>query len=139
MSIHYHLLFAVVILVWLSGLAALFQWTYRDARARNSDQPTRWALAVVVLLPLALPYYLLIRDRHAVLAGRSTPPTAFDRILATWAAASLWAFFAGWVLMPPDPLTQIPGLLTSLVLTIPAAYLLIYCRGFVLLREMVGR
>lgn len=100
-------------------------WVIRDARARESDQPITWAVALV-FTPIGLPYYLYRRYRRAGLSERQTPPTKRDRLLTAWASASLGSFLLSALLAPPDPVSQILFILVGLGILLPVVYLLIY-------------
>ena len=136
--ITHSLVLTATLFVWLSGVAALFQLISRDARARDSDQPGTWALAVVVALPLALPYYAYSVSLTQRLGARATPPDHIDRLLATWANGCLGAILAGSVLAPPDPFSQLRAVWLALVVSLPVSYLLVYRGGSQLVLKRLG-
>lgn len=120
--------FAVFALFWASMALSLDLWVFRGAGARGSSRPALWALASV-FTPVGLPYYLFRRFRRGGFGDRERPPTGRDRLLATWAAASLVAFGVGSVASPPDPFSQLLYTLGALCATLPLAYLLLYRGG----------
>jgi hypothetical protein len=130
------LLLVLVLLYWLTMVGSLGAWVTRDARARGSDQPVSWALASV-FTPIGLPYYLYRRYRRAGFGERESPPTR-DRILATWASATLGAFLAGAIFSPPDPLSQIRYTLGGFLVLLPSSYLLVYRGGYRRIRDWLG-
>lgn len=129
--------FAVFALLWVSMVLSIGLWVVRDARARGSGRPKLWALASV-FTPIGLPYYLYRRHRRAGLGDRAAPPTTVDRLAATWAAASLAAFFGGSLFAPPDPFSLLVYTLAFFVPALLAAYVLVYRGGYRVAAERVG-
>lgn len=129
--------FGAFVLLWASMVLSLGLWVARDARARGSDWPILWALSSV-FTPVGLPYYLFRRFRRNGLDERATPPTRLDRLLATWAVATLLASFGGSLLSPPDPVSQLLYTVGCLLATLPFAYLLLYRGGYRVAVERVG-
>lgn len=129
--------FGAFVLLWASMVLAAGLWVARDARARGSDRPMLWSLASV-FTPVGLPYYLFRRFRRNGLGERASSPTRLDRLLATWTAATLAASFVGSVLSPPDPFSQLLYTLGTLCVTLPLAYLFLYCGGYRRATKRIG-
>jgi hypothetical protein len=128
---------AVFAVFWLSTALSVGLWVARDARARGSDQPVVWALASV-FTPFGLAYYLYRRYRRAGIGRRSSPPTTHERVLATWASASLASFLGSSVLAPPDPFTQILVAIALLGPLLPLTYVLVFRGAYRTVLDRVG-
>lgn len=118
--------FAAFGAVLLTATVSVLYWVSQDAAARGSSFPAVWAVAALVV-PLALPYYLAA---YRPSTERSVPPTRGERAAATLAAASLSASLVGAFLAPPDPFTQGIWAFGTLLPLLPAAYVLVYRRGY---------
>ncbi|SDJ30272.1 hypothetical protein SAMN05216226_10242 [Halovenus aranensis] len=125
----------VMILYYVLMVFSLGLWVIRDARTRGSKQPYTWAL-VSVFTPIGLPYYLYKRYRNVGLEKRETTRRV-DRVLATWASASLGAFLLAAVLTPPDPFSQIRVMLIVFLVFLPGAYLLVYRGKYRMLQQSI--
>jgi sec-independent protein translocase protein TatC len=115
----------------LSILLSIGLWVFRDARARESDQPFLWAIFSVLLFPPLGPlYYLYRRSRRAGIGCRSEPPTNYDRFLAMWVIAGNIAYFGGAFSSPPDVFVTIIYTYIFLGVLLPVMYLLVYRGGY---------
>ncbi len=108
---------------WLVTVVSLGWWVARDASARGSDHPIRWAVAAVAT-PVGLPYYLYRRFRRAGL-GASGTHSQLDRLLGTVASATVGGLLAGAAFGPPDPFSQVRVAATSAAVLLPVAYLFV--------------
>jgi len=126
---------SVMALYLLSMAVSLSLWVIRDAKDRGSNIPYLWAFASI-LTPIGLPYYLYKRYRQAGLGERETV-TKFDRLLATWASASVGAFLVSAFLGPPDPYSQIQILFGVFVVFLVSAYFLFYRGKYGKIQQLV--
>lgn len=127
-------LLVVAAAAYVASMAvSLGWWVARDARARDSASPLLWSLASV-LTPVGLPLYLFVRLRDVGFGGKPSA-TRLDRLLATWASASLAAFLSGAFFAPPDPFSLVRYVFVSLALFLPFTYLLFARGGYRRLRE----
>jgi hypothetical protein len=119
-----------------SMLLSLGWWLARDT-GTSRWTALGWVVAVLVT-PVGLPYYLYRMFRGDTPGPALDEATRTDRILATWAVATLVAFFFGALVSPPDPFTQIRYWGGALLVTVPGAYVFVYRDGYRRLRGAGG-
>lgn len=101
----------------LVGVAAAY-WVGLDADARGSDARLGWT-ALVLVLPFALPYYVLWWRRNH---DRERPRTRAERASLVVAASGGVSLVTVGVLAPPDPFTQALYWSPAFVLCLPVAW-----------------
>ncbi|MFC7142255.1 hypothetical protein ACFQMA_20750 [Halosimplex aquaticum] len=109
---------AIPALTW----ATLVVWVYQDARARATERPAGWAIAVAVVPPLLVGYIYYRGDR-------TRPQSDRERLTLTVLLALLSAMMVGTVFAPPDVFAQPRNTFGALLVTLPLFYLLVYREG----------
>lgn len=125
-----------IALLYLSMFASFGLWLARGPGVSKSTL-AGWLVAVF-FTPVGLPYYCYRRVRGDTPGPDRSDATRTDRLLATWAVASITAFLFGALFSPPDPFTQLWYMLGTLFVTVPGAYVFVYRDGYSRLRSSSG-
>ncbi|WP_435125149.1 DUF7534 family protein [Halobaculum sp. D14] len=120
------LLFAATALLVAASAASFGYWVYLDADARGTDAAAVLGAATVFVSFVGVWYWL----RRSAYGDRDSPPSRTQRAAGSVAVASFCAVVLAAVVAPPDPVTQGVWAAGSLAVTAPAAYLLVYRRGW---------
>jgi fructose-specific phosphotransferase system IIC component len=102
----------------LATAVILGTWIYHDARARQSRHPLKWAVAIGILPFVLVPYISLRGDRIS-------PPSHGERLALPALLGCLFAWITGTLLASPNPVSHAKYVFGILLVSIPAAYLLI--------------
>lgn len=129
-------LWAVLSVAWLLVvLASMFCLSYvigADAAARGSSA-FGWGLAVVLLVPIAVPAYAVYRTR---LPDRREQAGPLERRLGAFGVGGTTAVVVSGIVSPPDPFTQVLYTGPLLIVFVPAAAVVCYDPGW---RALVSR
>lgn len=118
-------LFPLFALIFVFPGLCLCYGIWADANARGAGGTT-WAILTLLLLPVAVPAYLVYRRR---LPSRGSPPDRTERYVGSVGIGGVAAMVAAVRFTPPDPFTTAIGLVGFFVVLAPAAFVLCYGPG----------